>query len=92
MYTTVESVSTKHQLLFCYFYYTNNTSFTNKKEARSLNQGETDVKGKEMVYNMPWNVRYDHIIFGAGEGERIEVSERCMIEDYAQNGEILELE
>ena len=45
-----------------------------------------------MVYNMPWNVRYDHIIFGAGEGERIEVSERCMIEDYTQNGEILELE
>ena len=45
-----------------------------------------------MVYSMPWNVRYDHIIFGAGGGERIEVSERCMIEDYAQNGEILELE
>ena len=43
-------------------------------------------------FDMPRNVRYDHIIFGAGEGERIEVSERCMIEDYAQNGEILELE
>ena len=51
MYTTVESVSIKLQLLFCYFYYTNNTPFTNKKEGRSLDQGEIDVKGKEMVYN-----------------------------------------